>query len=267
MCPSLSRFHHHHHHHHLFFQIIRHEGIPALYRGISAIVAAAIPSHAVYFATYEAVKEKLGGNAGGHRPIESALAGAAAIIAHDAVVTPLDVVKQRMQVYHSPHRSMISCARTILRHEGAHVFYASYPVTVAMNVPFMSMHFASYESLKLIFEDALPERFHTLAHLSAGAGAGAVGAFVSNPFDVVKTVRCVCVCVCVCVFTLVLNWTCIQRIQVEGDLSGIRRVVQGILTHEGKGAFFKGVTARVLYHMPSAAICWSTYEAFKMWLA
>lgn len=31
----------------------------------------------------------------------------------------------------------------------------------------------------------------------------------------------------------------------------------------GLGGFFKGLKARVLYQMPSTAICWSTYEFFK----
>jgi len=31
----------------------------------------------------------------------------------------------------------------------------------------------------------------------------------------------------------------------------------------GVGGFFKGLKARVLYQMPSTAICWSTYELIK----
>lgn len=31
----------------------------------------------------------------------------------------------------------------------------------------------------------------------------------------------------------------------------------------GPFGFFRGISARVLYQMPSTAICWSTYEFFK----
>ncbi len=49
--------------------------------------------------------------------------GAAATMAHDSVVTPLDVVKQRMQVYHAKYPSIASCVRTVWREEGFRAFY------------------------------------------------------------------------------------------------------------------------------------------------
>lgn len=56
------------------------------------------PSHALYFASYEAAKEALGGNAEGHHPLAHAAAGAAATVVNDGCMNPWDVVKQRMQV-------------------------------------------------------------------------------------------------------------------------------------------------------------------------
>lgn len=35
----------------------------------------------------------------------------------------------------------------------------------------------------------------------------------------------------------------------------------------GVKGFFRGMLARVLYSMPATAICWSTYEFFKFYLA
>lgn len=46
------------------------EGIMSLWRGMSSVVVGAGPAHAVYFATYEAVKHLMGGNkAGVHHPL------------------------------------------------------------------------------------------------------------------------------------------------------------------------------------------------------
>jgi hypothetical protein len=59
--------------------ILRREGVRGLYRGLSAVVIGAGPSHAVYFATYEAAKEMLGGNEAGHHPMATAAAGQAAM--------------------------------------------------------------------------------------------------------------------------------------------------------------------------------------------
>ena len=56
------------------------------------------PSHALYFASYEAAKQLYGGNQEGHHPLATATAGATATIVNDGCMTPWDVVKQRMQV-------------------------------------------------------------------------------------------------------------------------------------------------------------------------
>jgi len=49
--------------------ISRAEGYLSLWRGLSSVVVGAGPAHAVYFATYEAVKQAMGGNAAGHHPL------------------------------------------------------------------------------------------------------------------------------------------------------------------------------------------------------
>lgn len=56
------------------------------------------PSHALYFASYEAAKQLYGGNQEGHHPLATAAAGATATFVNDGCMTPWDVVKQRMQV-------------------------------------------------------------------------------------------------------------------------------------------------------------------------
>ena len=62
------------------------------------------PAHAAYFATYEWAKVRLGtADQQDQSPHVFALAGMAATLASDAIATPLDVVKQRLQVI-SPGR-------------------------------------------------------------------------------------------------------------------------------------------------------------------
>jgi hypothetical protein len=169
-----------------FLQIMREEGVFRLYRGFSATVAGAIPSHAVHFATYENLKQRLGGNESGHHPLINGMSGGVATMAHDAIVTPLDVVKQRLQVRHSAYAGVLDCIRTVFAREGLRAFYASYPTTVAMNVPFQTVHFAAYESFKIFFT-AEEEEHGILEEFAAGGAAGALAGFVSTPLDVVKT--------------------------------------------------------------------------------
>lgn len=56
------------------------------------------PAHALQFAVYEAIKDVLGGNVQGHSAFISGFAGAVATGLNDAVMTPVDVIKQRLQV-------------------------------------------------------------------------------------------------------------------------------------------------------------------------
>jgi solute carrier family 25 iron transporter 28/37 len=140
-------------------------------------------------------------------------------MAHDAIVTPLDVVKQRLQVYNSSYAGVFQCIRSVFAQEGLRAFYASYPTTVAMNVPFQAVHFAAYESFKILFTgegectihvctcsnlvaraadpsrpslcclipSSADEEHGVLQEVTAGGAAGALAGFVSTPFDVVKT--------------------------------------------------------------------------------
>ena len=58
------------------------------------------PVHAIYFAAYEMSKDMLGGNNPGHHPIASATSAAIATVISDGLMTPVDVIKQRLQVRH-----------------------------------------------------------------------------------------------------------------------------------------------------------------------
>jgi solute carrier family 25 iron transporter 28/37 len=134
-----------------FFAIMKKEGPLGLYRGIGAMGLGAGPAHAVYFAAYETLKERFGGNKSGYHPVAHAFAGAGATIASDAVFTPMDVVKQRLQLRHSPYSSVLDCIRKTMKEEGFSAFYKSYRTTVVMNIPFTAVHFAAYEAGKKVY--------------------------------------------------------------------------------------------------------------------
>jgi solute carrier family 25 iron transporter 28/37 len=234
------------------FRMAREEGPMRFYRGISATVMAAIPSHAVHFATYEFIKDRLGGNEPGHHPIAAGIAGAMATCAHDAVVTPLDLVKQRLQLYNSHYSGVVEAVRVIARQEGLSAFYASYPTTVLMNIPFMAAHFSAYETLKKVLT-AYRHGNDTSAsswreEFLAGACAGGSAGLVSNPIDVVKT------------------QIQIQEVEAGQKRDSVITHVKRIFQREGFRGFLKGASARVVYFLPSSAICFSTYEHAKRFL-
>lgn len=207
------------------------------------------PAHAVYFSVYEICKKSFsGGNP--NNSLAHAVSGVFATVASDAVFTPMDLVKQRLQLSNSPYKGVLDCVRRVIREEGFRAFYASYKTTVLMNAPFTAVHFTTYEAAKRALMEVSPdsandERF--VVHATAGAAAGALAAAVTTPLDVVKTqFQCQGVCGC------------------DRFVSGsIRDVIRTIIKKDGYHGLLRGWMPRMLFHAPAAAICWSTYEAGK----
>ncbi|KAA8543704.1 hypothetical protein F0562_021550 [Nyssa sinensis] len=229
--------------------ILKSEGPAGLYRGISAMGLGAGPAHAVYFSVYEICKKTFSGGNPNHSAAQ-AVSGVFATVASDAVFTPMDMVKQRLQLSSSPYKGLLDCVRRVLREEGIRAFYASYRTTVLMNAPFTAVHFATYEAAKRGLMEFSPESANDVrlvVHATAGAAAGALAAAVTTPLDVVKTqLQCQGVCGC------------------DRFISGsIRDVIRTIVKKDGYSGLVRGWLPRMLFHAPAAAICWSTYEAAK----
>ena len=181
------------------WRVIETEGVAGLYRGVAAVGIGVGPAHAVYFATYEHMKRAFGGDTKGqHNPVAHAMAGTCATIVGDAVQTPVDTVKQRLQMAGSPYAGVWDCVRGTTRSQGIGALYRSYPTTLAMNVPFTAIHFTAYESAKIALgkhawfrdgasADGEMDEETFAAQFAAGGLAGGLAAAATNPLDVVKT--------------------------------------------------------------------------------
>ncbi|KAK1857696.1 hypothetical protein I4F81_000311 [Pyropia yezoensis] len=202
-----------------------------LYRGVGAVALSAGPAHALYFGVLEAVKSGLspledalyasssssaavigsvggvvaGGGAGAdagtggdwdvsYHPLSSAMAGAVATVASDAIMTPLDVVKQRMQLSVTDG-SVAACVARVHAEHGVGAFFAGFRTTLLMNVPLLAVHNTVYDAasgllrgVKFAHSSRTADgRFSAACSAVAGAVAGAAAAAVTTPLDVVKT--------------------------------------------------------------------------------
>nr|AAM62642.1 putative mitochondrial carrier protein [Arabidopsis thaliana] len=236
-----------------FRSIIKTDGPSALYRGIWAMGLGAGPAHAVYFSFYEVSKKFLsGGNP--NNSAAHAISGVFATISSDAVFTPMDMVKQRLQIGNGTYKGVWDCIKRVTREEGFGAFYASYRTTVLMNAPFTAVHFTTYEAVKRGLREMFPEHAvgvedeeGWLIYATAGAAAGGLAAAVTTPLDVVKTqLQCQGVCGC-------------DRFKS----SSISDVFRTIVKKDGYRGLARGWLPRMLFHAPAAAICWSTYETVK----
>ncbi|XP_034254380.1 mitoferrin-1 [Thrips palmi] len=217
------------------------EGANRMVRGMGPVVCGAGPAHALYFSCYEAAKSTLTQkNTMLNNHIAYFAAGSVATIIHDSVMTPVDVVKQRLQMYNSPYRNMLHAAKNIWRQEGIWAFYRSYTTQLSMNVPFQSIHFVMYEFCQSITNE--DRSYNPKAHVISGGIAGGVAAAITTPLDVCKT---------------------LLNTQQAARTDGFIEAVQTVYRLGGVQGFFRGMLARVLFVCPSTAICWSTYELFK----
>ena len=220
------------------------QGWCVLWRGMSPTLCACIPAHALYFSIYESTKAYLGGKDNRLHANASAIAGALASVAHDAVMTPLDVLKQRMQLglYPRPYVAF----RSILKNEGFGALYASYFTTILMNIPNAAVLVVTNDWMKSILNPSGKQNFS--AFLVSGLAAGALSGFVTCPLDVIKT-----------------------RIQTQaGDSVVVQRKYTGfwqtcklMVKEEGIRSLFMGVSTRIMQQAPSAALSWTVYETVK----
>lgn len=137
----------------------------------------------------------------------------------------------------------------MLRNEGPRAFYRSFTTQLTMNIPFQVIHFVSYEFLQDMFNPS--REYNPLSHSISGAGAGGCAAAITTPLDVAKTF---------------LNTQEQFRNQNSGKINGMVKTMIRIYQVGGVKGYFKGLSARVVYQMPSTAICWSVYEFFKYML-
>ncbi|EDS34203.1 mitoferrin [Culex quinquefasciatus] len=221
--------------------MVRTEGLGRPFRGVMAVVAGAGPAHALYFGAYEYSKEAIA-RISDRNQINYMVSAALATLVHDAISNPADVVKQRLQMYNSPYRSVLHCARVVYQTEGLRAFYRSYSTQLVMNIPYSAIQFPTYEFFqKLLNKD---NKYNPPVHMVAGGAAGAAASALTTPLDVCKTL---------------LN----TQEDGAGKTRGLLEAAKKIYRTAGPLGFFKGLQARVLYQMPATAICWSTYEFFK----
>jgi solute carrier family 25 iron transporter 28/37 len=257
--------------------------------------AGCIPAHAVYFSIYEFMKKSLGADGTGHAPVRAAICGAMAATTHDFFMTPMDTIKQRMQLGH--YRNVMHCMQTIIKEEGIRALYLSYPLTLFMNIPYGCIMMSINESAKKWINPR--NEYSIRASMASGIIAGAVAAFLTNPLDVIKTRLQT---------QNLLPYrsgssnsnsnssryeTKTNRIRPPAGSNGLtvggplglgnsltsskfspiltvsrsittsREAFQNIFKEAGIRGLWRGVLPRVLVHAPSVAISWTVYEGIK----
>lgn len=136
-------------------QILRTEGIPGMFRGLTSTFAREMPGYFFFFGGYEATRELLakpGQSKDDIGPLNTMAAGAVGGVALWTAIFPADVIKSRIQVQSLTH-SMTRVGMEIFRKEGFLALYNGLQPTIVRTIPATAVLFVVYEySKKLMTE-------------------------------------------------------------------------------------------------------------------
>ena len=246
--------------------VLRHifmtEGVLALWAGTPASMIGTVPSSASYFVAYESMKRTGEKNVReAWHPIVHMTSGCLSELFSSVIYVPFEVVKARMQLGVDPHlasngalqartnyANSFEALYTITRKEGTRGLYAGLFPCLATDMSFRGLQFLLYELgkkrlMKARFEETGIETDPTtMDDLKLGFAAGAIAAFVSNPFDVIT----------VNLMVRGLDERLKAQIATKRTISRIRT--------EGFGVLFRGAFYRVASLAPHSAVTLAVFQ-------
>jgi len=247
------------------FKIGKTEGLSSLWSGLSPTLVLAIPTTVVYFTLYEQLKLTL---SGWHRLYQgvgeeegytapsfiSLASGATARFAAVLLVSPLELVRTKMQSEKMAWSRVAACLGDLVASQGARGLWRGCTATLLRDVPFSGLYWPLYENTKAQMRTSLlasSPREEFLVSFLSGALAGSVASTVTLPFDVIKTIR-----------QIEFGEKEIMGVK-NGNVPSNLSVARDLVAKQGPRALFAGLVPRLLKVAPACAIMISSYELCK----
>lgn len=238
-------------------EIVKRETALGLYKGLGAVLTGIVPKMAIRFTSYEWYKQLLADKEGNVASKSTFMAGLAAGITEAVlVVTPMEVVKIRLQAQHHSmadpldvpkYRNAAHAMYTVLKEEGAGALWRGVSLTALRQGTNQAANFTAYSELR-----SQLQKYHGSNDLPGyetsmiGLISGAVGPFTNAPIDTIKTR--------------------LQKTPAEpgqGALQRITMIANDMWKQEGVRSFYKGITPRVMRVAPGQAVTFTVYEYLK----
>lgn len=227
-------------------------GPAGLFKGMGVPLATVAVFNAVLFSV-NGVMRSLVAAASGMKPNEVdkfsiaqfAACGAGAGVGVSILATPTELIKCRLQasskgVYKGP----ADVARQLLASRGLPGLFKGYLPTLMREMPGCTVYFATYEGSKKMMATAQNKPvadLGTFEVMTSGALAGLAFWSLVYPMDMIKTV-----------------------IQTDSDTSprfrGMSHCIRELVSKEGFGALYRGVTPCLIRAVPANAVCFIVYE-------
>ncbi|KAJ1939116.1 Carrier protein, mitochondrial [Linderina macrospora] len=195
----------------------------------------------------------------------SLVAGCMARTAAASVISPLELVRTRMQSSATHDlRTVLRGVSSEIRHGGPSTLWRGLVPTLWRDVPFSAIYWFGYEQWsQRVFAPIFNDRQHTsgasdtltrlMTSFFSGAASGIVAATITTPFDVAKTRRQI-----------------EQHANPKAHIAQHRTfasMLRHIVANEGARGLFAGLAPRLMKIAPSCAIMISSYELGKIVLS
>ncbi|NWV73529.1 S2540 protein, partial [Dasyornis broadbenti] len=235
-----------------FVKIIRIEGIKSLWSGLPPTLIMAVPTTAIYFTCYDQLSEALKNRLGKDDKHIPVLAGSISRFGSATVVSPLELIRTRMQYRKLSYKQLYLCVSSKVAADGWFSLWGGWSSTVLRDVPFSALYWYNYERFKkMLCKEVGANEPTFFISFTSGAASGSIAAVITQPFDVVKTHR----------QTQLWESETLQIPQMDGTSTWA--VMRKILARNGITGLFAGITPRLFKVAPACAIMISTYEYGK----
>ncbi|KAH7724668.1 Protein T09F3.2 [Aphelenchoides avenae] len=220
--------------------IIREEGVAALYKGLLPNLVGVAPSKAVYFYTYSTSKrfwneaEIFVPNSAMVHMVSAGFAG----FVTATVINPVWLVKTRLQLHHGPF-PLRTCIARIYKNEGIRGFYKGVTASY-VGISETIIQFVLYEHFRSMIDLSWysPENTKFLNFMLAGGTAKFCATLITYPHEVVRT-----------------------RLREENSRAkGFWKVFKLLYREGGVRLLYRGLTVQLLRAVPNTAITMGTYE-------
>jgi Ca2+-binding EF-hand superfamily protein len=228
------------------FRSVGEIGRRGLYRGVIPATAGAASSQGFRVGVFEAMKlgTKVLVPSIPDLQVQTIASGMGSLIG-TVVRIPCEVLKQRLQAGQYP--GVWTAISTVMKKDGPRGLFRGSTATLSREIPFYVIGMVAYEQFKkAALAHSREKRGRDLEAwetIALGALSGAVAAFLTTPFDVLKTR--------------------LMTGAVGAKALSINDLAAKIVKEEGPGALFKGALPRALWIAPLGAMNFAGYELAK----
>ncbi|XP_050302937.1 S-adenosylmethionine mitochondrial carrier protein homolog [Anthonomus grandis grandis] len=222
-------------------------GFRGIYKGLGPQLVGSAPQAALFFLTYESIKEYCEPRVPKHAmPLVYMFGASVAEVMACLVRVPMEVVKQRKQTS-AGYKSSWKILMSAYKYEGFFKgVYRGFGSTIMREIPFSVIQFPTLEFCKSMYRTKLKNNIHLDSWEVAicGSLAGGLSAAITTPLDVVKT-----------------------RIMLADRKTAksltFLKVFKRIFKREGIRGLFSGVVPRTLWIFLGGYIFFGSYDFAK----